>query len=176
MSGSAVALVNFAELSADNQAPDVSQPQDAGEPRKLWRSCEYKMATVSRQSPLGWEQLGGCGPPVPDTCPNGPGTHWEESSVATDCRSERALTLTPNGLSLTNGWVDTISAFWDDHIWTRNRFRRGSITMDNVTMVDTLCETEKTVGVSHVTWVNPVVTGLGVCCSYEWSSSTPCTP
>ncbi|MCW5578709.1 MAG: hypothetical protein KIS89_08705 [Dokdonella sp.] len=49
--------------------------------------------------------------------------------------------------------------------------------MDDVTMVDTICETEKTVGgFTYVTWLNPVVTGLGVCCSYEWSSSTPCTP
>lgn len=175
-----VALVDFGELAAGaggNGPPAVV----AGGPKvRLWRSCRYEQRQVGRLQIVNWNVLGGCGPVGGDSCPDGPGLHWEGSDVVTDCRSGAAMTMTPTGIVMTHGWNDQIARQeGDGHgTWWEMRYRRGSITLDNVTIVQSKCAEEQWWGGDTLVyeWQNPYHQAVGVCCSYEWDRPEPACP
>lgn len=179
-----VALVNFEALRAGTGGGGPPQEVVFGEKRKLWQGCEYRQMRLSLgQTWASWNDLGGCGPPGPDLCPDGPGTHYEATPVVVDCYSAAAITILPSGGALTNGWVDieTPEPDWQANCPVgfpacMNSYRRGSITMNDTTISHAECWWKHWVsGRLDTSWSQPA-TAVGVCCSYVWDRPDACRP
>ncbi|MCC6946059.1 MAG: hypothetical protein IT335_15890, partial [Thermomicrobiales bacterium] len=185
-----VAFVNFKDLDPDG---NIGTDPTAGTPgEKVYEACQiYTLdvgtGRVDGNYYPGWDRrytyrpimagfAGECAaPPEADTCPQGPGRHYEASAIVSNCESGA---VTPIGVGyFTNNMADEPRPAAQGNCPTNqpcfDNYQTGTITMNQVTVVRGFCRSDVW---SQGNLIHNPTGGTGVnqsfagaCCSYHWS-------
>lgn len=195
-----VAFVNFKDLDPDGNIGTDPTPDTPGE--KVYEGCTIytKAMGTAYQAPI-WRVYAGnanmgsptgeCGSiseyngvDLNDTCPLGPGRHFEGTAIVSNC-SPGAITPVGAMGAFTNNMAQeprqaAPGRCPDSTIPCFDTYYTGTITMNQVTIVNDFCYSD--VWVNHVLTRTPTGgTGMnqsyaGACCAYRWSKPKTTCP